>query len=176
MVDGTPSASAAVPIESSRAYAKRKSQAASLAIADTTPTKTDAGTKSEQVVGLPVDSCKPTAMTPGVHGDLNTLELIFSGSHESEARVKYMTKYAEFLMKPAVKIVVLVVFFAATAVSTYVSFYVLESKFEQSILVPDDSYVRDFFNLQDHLLHKDTGDQFTEVYYRVVDYHKPEVQ
>ena len=66
-------------------------------------------------------------------GEYSTLQLLFEGSHESTKRVSIMTKYATFLMQPAVKVLVLVFFVAVTLVSTYINFFVLVAKFDQQI-------------------------------------------
>jgi hypothetical protein len=109
-------------------------------------------------------------------GEYATMQVLFEGSHESTGRVSGMTKYATCLMNPVVKVLVILIFVTITIISVYINFFVLESKFDQRIIVPDDSYVRDLFNLQEQLTPQDTSERFTEILYRVQDYHLPAVQ
>lgn len=84
-----------------------------------------------------------------------------------------MGRYAEFLLKPAVKAVVIVGFTVLAAVSAF-SASKLEQEFKFTEVVPDDSYVADFFNaFNEHSVRSSVS---PSVYFRGVDQSDPEVQ
>ena len=122
---------------------------------------------------------KVNSLTLDSRGAYSTLEILFEGSHESTNRVTAMTIYATCLMHTVVKVLVILLFVAITMVSAYIVRYELKPYFPLTATYPDVSYMRDFVNLAEQLTPQDTGTDPTrvaEMMYRVVDYHKQDVQ
>ena len=83
--------------------------------------------------------------------------------------------YASCLLKPPVKIAVLVIFAAVLSANTW-SWAQTTSGFELVDLTPDESYVRDFVDLNAELLGSATGKVPFQVYTKNLDYHTQATQ
>lgn len=96
-------------------------------------------------------------------------------SDESELPLsdRVMLKYADFLLRPWVKAVVIFVFTAMLAGFAY-SASLLEQEFKFTDVLPSDSYITDFFNAFDVLYSR--GSLLPYVYFRDLDQSDPEIQ
>jgi hypothetical protein len=83
--------------------------------------------------------------------------------------------YASWLLKPTVKAAVLVIFAAVLSANTW-GWTQTTSGFELVDLTPDESYVRDFVNLNAELLGSATGKIPFQVYTKDLDYHTQATQ
>ena len=85
----------------------------------------------------------------------------------------FMVRYANFLMKPVVKVVVLVSF-VALAIVCSLSASNLTQEFEFSDVMPDDSYVTDFLDSLDEYTARSTVAPYA--YFRFVDQSQEDIQ
>ena len=85
----------------------------------------------------------------------------------------FMVRYAEFLLQPAVRIAV-VIAFIALAVLCAISASKLTQEFEFTEVMPDDSYVTDFFHATDDYTTRNGINSF--VYFRFVDQSNADIQ
>jgi hypothetical protein len=94
---------------------------------------------------------------------------------EESALQRGFRKYAEILLKKPVKVAVLVVFTAMLSVNVW-GWTQTTSGFELVDLTPDESYVRDFVNLNLNLLGTPTGKIPFQVYTKGLPYHTAATQ
>ena len=86
-----------------------------------------------------------------------------------------MSQYVKFLMKPVVKVFILVFFIGLTFVSIYVADNLLQVGYRLDDVLPDESYTRDMNMVQEYVA-GETTTWNTEVYYRHNMYHDEKVQ
>ncbi|KAL7558591.1 hypothetical protein ACA910_016211 [Epithemia clementina (nom. ined.)] len=85
----------------------------------------------------------------------------------------FMARYAEFLLQPVVKVLVVVAFLALAAICA-VSASKLSQQFEFTEVMPDDSYVTDFFYAYEDYTVRNSINPY--VYFRYVDQSDPAIQ
>ena len=88
---------------------------------------------------------------------------------------KCFASYSKFLLQMPVKIVVLAVFGSMLAVNSW-GWTQTTSGFDLVDLTPDESYVRDFVNLNTELLGSPSGKVPFNIYTQEMDYHTADVQ
>jgi hypothetical protein len=86
-----------------------------------------------------------------------------------------MASYADVLLKPAVKAVVLLAFAAMLGLNV-LGWTKTTSGFELIDLVPDQSYVRDIIDLTTRMIGSPTGDVPFQVYTKALPYHEADTQ
>jgi hypothetical protein len=90
--------------------------------------------------------------------------------------VREPARYAQVLMHPASKVAVVVVFVGLAGVLGYIGMEKTSTGFELVDLTPDDSYVRDFFDIQESAFGSVVGRLPTKLYFKQLEYHEAGVQ
>lgn len=95
------------------------------------------------------------------------------GNDKKDVAGELMNRYAQFLLQPTVKVLV-IIGFTALAIVSAISASKLEQEFKFTEVVPDDSYVADFFDAFNEYTVRSSVSPF--VYFRGVDQSDPEIQ